>query len=85
MSLEYWKREKNFRALEKGYLQDPEYFTFEFLLKRLKQETKELEQAIKDRAGIVSECADVSNIADYIATKALGDIPDHYHTKEVRG
>ena len=47
MSLQYWKREKNFKAQDKGYVRDPEGFPFWFLLKRLKEEMKELEGEIR--------------------------------------
>jgi len=46
MSLQYWKREKNFMADDKGYVRDPEGFPFWFLVKRLKDELKELEDEL---------------------------------------
>jgi len=95
MSLEYWKREKNFRGQDKGYARDPEGFSFKFLLKRIRQETDELEEALIDETGfddmrtvnfytksqaetIIMECADVSNLVDFIASKAAMFYPDKY-------
>ena len=90
MSLEYWKREKNFRALDKGYTRDPEGFPFWFLLKRLREETDELEEALDDTEGfegarVIQECSDVSNLVDYIASKAASQWPDKYSPEEVSG
>ena len=80
MSLEYWKREKNFKAQDKGYVRDPEGFPFWFLIKRLRQEVDELEHAIFGGMGneMTMECADVSNIIDYIQSKSQMDYPDKY-------
>ena len=102
MSLEYWKREKNFRALDKGYVRDPEGFPFWFLLKRLREETDELDVALINETGseempvdqlyydsqveeIIKECADVSNLVDFIASKALTQKADKYNPKEASG
>jgi len=95
MSLEYWKREKNFRALDKGYVRDPEGFSFKFLFKRLREEVDELEVVLINETGfnnmsmvnfyldqqaqeVIAECADVSNLVDYIASKAAEKYPDKY-------
>ena len=95
MSLEYWKREKNFRAQDKGYVRDPEGFGFKFLFKRLREEVDELETALINETGysdmrmvnfyldhqaqeVIAECADVSNLVDYIASKAAEKYPDKY-------
>jgi len=95
MSLEYWKREKNFRAQDKGYVRDPEGFTFKFLFKRLKEEIDELEETLINTTGfedmkvvnfyldsqaeeVIKECADISNLVDYISSKALSKYPDKY-------
>ena len=95
MSLEYWKREKNFRALDKGYVRDPEGFGFWFLFKRLREEVDELRVALINNTGysdmridnfslyhqaqeVIVECADVSNLVDYIASKAAEKYPDKY-------
>ena len=51
MSLEHWKREKNFRAQDKSYPRDPEGFPFKFLLERLREETNELEEALINETG----------------------------------
>jgi len=102
ISLEYWKREKNFRALDKGYARDPEGFPFRFLLQRLREELDELEAALINETGyenmpmtnfylpsqaetIIEECADVSNLVDYIASKAAMFWPDHYTPEETKG
>ena len=88
-SLAYWKREKNFKALEKGYTRDPEGFPIRFLFERLQDEIKELETAIMSTAedvmdpffvhtDIVKECADISNLVDYIHAKATSRYPTKY-------
>lgn len=64
------KMEKNFVAvIEKKYPRKPyEAFNIAHLIERLKQETIELEQAYtagKYEAAKL-ECADISNIVDYI-------------------
>ena len=97
-SLSYWKREKNVRAQDKGYVRDPEGFPLRFLLKRLKQEVKELDDIAwgyysqdfssigeKQIEKIVKECADVSNIIDYIDTKVVNHIADKYIPDEDNG
>ena len=76
LSLSYWKREKNFRAQDKGYARDPEGFPINFLFKRLKDEVDELEEMIKgyysqdfsyvgedQNLCITQECADIVNSA----------------------
>lgn len=45
-TLEQLKKEKNYTAHIKGYPIDPEGFSFEFLIKRLKDEGKELIEKI---------------------------------------
>jgi len=95
LSLSYWKREKNFRAQDKGYVRDPEGFPITFLFKRLKDEVDELEEMIKGYYSqdfsyvgedqslcITQECADVSNIIDYIHSKVIGHILDKYIPRE---
>lgn len=85
MSLAFWKREKNFIALvEKGYERDPEGFSYTFLKERVEEEVKELDKAIRDLdlSQIVKECADISNLVDFIASKAIMKYPTKYfHTK----
>ena len=89
MSLEYWKREKNFiGVIDKGYAREPEGFPYMFLLGRLLDEAKEeLYKAIIscDRLEIVKECADVSNLCDFISNKAIMNYPDLYDPKFVDG
>jgi len=72
-SLAMLKMEKNFIAvIEKGYPRRPyEYYDLEFLRKRLLEEILELSQALrqKDFKNAKCECADVSNIVDYIFEK----------------
>jgi len=97
-SLNYWKREKNFRAQDKGYVRDPEGFPLTFLFKRLKDEIKELEISIEGYYSqdfsyvgedqmqcIIQECADVSNVIDYIHSKVAGHIRDKYIPSEDDG
>jgi NTP pyrophosphatase (non-canonical NTP hydrolase) len=64
------KMEKNFKAvIEKGYPRQPyDVYPLQFLLERLYVEAIELAQAIKnkDKENAKLECADVSNIIDYI-------------------
>jgi len=84
MSLEFWKREKNFIVhIDKKYVRDPEGFTFKFLMERLYDEIKELENALlyddlPTSSKIIRECADVSNLVDFIASKTLMNYPDKY-------
>ncbi len=70
-SLSMLKMEKNFRALEKGYPRQPYRLALTFLLKRLKQEVNELEKELENYKykKAKAECADVSNITDYIFEK----------------
>lgn len=84
MSLEFWKREKNFIAQDKGYVRDPEGFSYKFLMGRLSDEKEELEEAIKlkNSSKIIRECSDVSNIVDYISSKAIMNYPDKYEEVE---
>ena len=69
-SLAMLKMEKNFRAhMEKNYPRNPyEVYTLYDLLGRLQEEVLELigSCAEKDVKGAKSECADVSNIVDFI-------------------
>jgi len=64
------KMEKNFVAhIEKGYPRKPyETCSLGFLMKRLYEESTELARAIidKDFESAKIECADTSNIIDYI-------------------
>ena len=79
MSLAYLKRMKNFRALEKGYPQEPEeHYDYNFLLARVEQELQELKEEFKihlfhndkwSRLNAKKECADVSNLIDFIFEK----------------
>lgn len=65
------KRKKISKAIEKGYSPHPEYHSFEFLLKRLKDEVQELINAVQS-ANIneaKEECADVANIVEFIYKK----------------
>jgi len=88
MSLEFWKREKNFIGhIDKEYVRDPEGFTFKLLMKRLYEEIWELESALFHddlitSSKIMRECADVSNLVDFIASKALMNYPDKYETEK---
>ncbi len=67
------KMEKNFVAhIEKGYPRKPyQTGSFASLMKRFYEEATELAKAIrqKDFENAKSECADVSNIVDYIFEK----------------
>lgn len=65
------KREKIKEAIEKGYSLEPEKHSFQFLIKRLRQEVDELEESIKYEKpeSAVKECADISNILDFIYKK----------------
>jgi NTP pyrophosphatase (non-canonical NTP hydrolase) len=64
------KMEKNFIAInQKGYSRYPyKTNTLQFLLNRAQQELDELKEAIQqgDTENAQNECADVSNIIDYI-------------------
>jgi len=63
------KMEKNFVAQEKGYPRKPyEKFSTTHLLRRLDEEITELKIAIGngDLEESKGECADVSNIIDYL-------------------
>lgn len=72
-SLAMIKMEKNFIAQEKHYPRKPyECYDFVYLLARLREETRELTDAIfvsGDLENAKAECADVSNIVDYIFEK----------------
>jgi len=71
-TLAMMKMEKNFIAQDKGYPRKPyETCSLEFLMKRLYEESTELARAIikKDFENAKLECADVSNIIDYIFEK----------------
>lgn len=69
-TLAMMKMEKNFIAhIEKHYPRKPyEQFSTIFLFKRLKDECDELALALKcyNLEGAMEECADVSNVVDYI-------------------
>ena len=64
------KMEKNFRALiSQGYPRQPyRKQNTQFLLKRLREEVEELDQAIRSKRIFEAkrECADASNVIDYI-------------------
>lgn len=68
-TLSMLKMEKNFRAhIEKKYARMPyRHYDLNFWLYRIKQETKELEEAInlQDFENIREELADISNLVDY--------------------
>jgi len=75
-TLAMMKMEKNFVAQEKGYPRKPyDTYSFSFLMKRLYQESTELAEAIleKDFENAKLECADVSNVVDYIFEKLVND------------
>lgn len=66
------KMEKNFIAQEKGYPRKPyDEYTLMFLMQRLQEEVDELRFAVftQDFQDARLECADVSNITDYIFEK----------------
>jgi hypothetical protein len=94
-TLEQIKKEKNFKANIKGYPIDPEGFPKWFLLKRLNDEYKELEEKLKYEYYnyseielddlVMDELADMSNIIDYLATKIVVNYPDRYDPEEVEG
>jgi len=69
-TLAMMKMEKNFTAvLEKNYPRYPyERYDVFFLLMRLREELQELERALKEQdfPNAKWECADISNIIDYI-------------------
>jgi len=68
-TLAMMKMEKNFVALEKGYPRKPyKKHSMARLLGRLDEEVEELKRAIRvrNRENSKQECADVSNIIDYI-------------------
>ena len=98
LSLAEMKRRKNFKAVnEKGYPPDPEGFPLRFLMILLKEEVRELENAVlialtpnlyttpaEDREEIIKECADVSNFVDYIHSKVLNYTEDKYIPEDVQ-
>lgn len=66
------KMEKNFIAQEKGYPRKPyEEYSLKSLIFRLYQEVGELRQALmnNDIENAKLECADVSNLIDYVFEK----------------
>lgn len=75
-SLAMLKMEKNFIAhIEKRYPRQPyRKLLPSYLLKRIKEEVEELEQALLqgDILDIMEECADISNIVDYLFEVVLG-------------
>ena len=75
-SLAMLKMEKNFIALEKGYPRQPYSDCNQptsFLIDRIHDELKELEEAFgkKDIRTMKEECADISNIVDYLFEQLL--------------
>jgi len=75
-SLAMLKMEKNFIALEKGYSRQP-YLDpnqpVSFLIDRIIDEVIELHDAFKEGNSEImkEECADISNIIDYLFEKLL--------------
>lgn len=70
-SLAMLKMEKNFIALEKGYPRQPYNYTRQptsFLIKRIRDELEEMEEAFskKNVTVMMEECADISNLVDYL-------------------
>jgi len=70
-SLSMLKMEKNFIALEKGYPRQPYNDVNQptsFLIRRIEEELQELKDAFKkkDIQVMKEECADISNIVDYL-------------------
>jgi len=65
------KREKIREAIKKGYSLTPDKHSFKFLVDRLQQEVDELDDSIRlgDFKNAVKECADVSNILEFIYKK----------------
>lgn len=75
-SLTMLKMEKNFIALEKGYPRQPyadSHQPTSFLIQRIEDELTELKEAfkIRDIAVMKEECADISNIVDYLFEQLL--------------
>jgi len=72
--------EKNFIAVQKkGYPQKPyEYSSMQVLFNRLHQEIKELGKALAllDYEGALNECADCSNVLDYLFER-IDDVQRH--------
>jgi len=89
-TLEGIKKNKNWTACKKGYPKDPEGFPRWFLLQRLDDEYKELQQVFTDYQyndahideAIMGELADISNIVDYIASKITTNYPDKYQPRQ---
>ena len=72
------KMEKNFLSLDKGYPRKPyndKKQTLDFLMDRLEDELEELQEGINNNnlENIMEECADLSNIIDYIFEKVLNE------------
>lgn len=95
-TLEDIKKRKNYIAASKGYPIDPEGFTLELLNKRLHDELKEYESALRiyqkwgveddnNASKVVSELADLSNFIDYIASKIITQYPDKYSPDKTSG
>ena len=74
-SLAMRKMEKNFIAhLEKKYPRKPySHYSIMFLIRRLRQETNELDRALlkSDFENAKDECADISNIVDFIFERLM--------------
>jgi len=81
LSLSARKMEKNFIAvIEKNYERKPQHwFTYKILIKRLRQELKEFENAIieDDLDNMMDELADLSNIIDYLYEKCLMELVEN--------
>lgn len=68
------KMEKNFIAQEKGYPRQPyAEYNLLFLMQRLQEEVDELRYSVvrEDLENAKLECADVSNVIDYIFEKLV--------------
>ena len=74
-SLAMRKMEKNFVAhLEKKYPRKPySKYSIWFLINKLREETNELDRATlkSDFENAMNECADISNIVDYIFERLM--------------
>lgn len=80
-SLAMLKMEKNFIALEKGYPRQPYNASNQsksFLVYRIEEEMNELKDALakKDFLIMKEECADISNLVDYLFEKLL-EVENH--------
>jgi len=77
------KMEKNLVAvIDKGYTTKPYELDLDYLRMRLLQEVNELNEALKSGQveNAKSECADVSNIVDYIFEKLSNEKEAQHET-----